>query len=154
MNGLKEKKFINLINDIQHKINSPFNSYSQHVFRFQKENLYLDFGTFNELIQNKLQEASHVLEWIHHKLSLFTRNVFFFPGVVSWTVKYYELEEKIINLIKNLVHVLKDLYLLLKSQVNLSNSCRKKSRNTLASLPIEMEKGKRRLQSFLTELRK
>lgn len=66
-------------------------------------------------------------------------------GVVSWTVKYYELEEKIINLIKNLVHVLKDLYLLLKSQVNLSNSCRKKSRNTLASLPIEMEKGKRRL---------
>lgn len=71
--------------------------------------------------------------------------MFFFPGVVSWTVKYYELEEKIINLIKNLVHVLKDLYLLLKSQVNLSNSCRKKSRNTLASLPIEMEKGKRRL---------
>ena len=65
--------------------------------------------------------------------------------MVSWTVKYYELEEKIINLIKNLVHVLKDLHLLLKSQVNLRNSRRKISRNTLASLPIQMEKGKRRL---------
>lgn len=109
MNRLKEKKFTILINDIQHKINTTFNGYVQYVFRFLKENVYPKFDKFNEFVQNKLQEASIKLEQIRQSVEALQKE-YFDPSVVSWKMKYYELEEKIINLIKILVDGLKDFY--------------------------------------------
>lgn len=109
MNRLKEKKFTILINDIPHKINTAFNGYIQYVFRFLRENLYPNFDKFNELVQNKLQEASTKLEQIRQYVEAPDKE-HFDPSVVSWKVKYYELKEKIINLIKMLVDSLKDLH--------------------------------------------
>ncbi|XP_058935120.1 apolipoprotein B-100 [Kogia breviceps] len=106
---LKEKKFTDLINDIQHDISTTFDIFISFVFRLLKENLGRNFGEFNELVQNKLQEASQVLQQLHQYVQA-PRKEYFDPSMVGWTVKYYELEEKIINLIKNLVDVLKDFH--------------------------------------------
>lgn len=109
MNRLKEKKFTILINDIQHKINTTFNGYSQYVFRFLNENLYPNFNKFNELVQNKLQEASRELEQLHQTIKAFHKE-YLVPSVVSWPVQFYKLEEKIIHLIKILIDGLKDFH--------------------------------------------
>ncbi|KAM8931828.1 apolipoprotein B-100 [Lycaon pictus] len=106
---LKEKKFTYLINHIQHKINIIFNKYIPYVFEFLKRNLYLNFGKFNELVQNQLQEASQQLQQLHQIIKDL-RKEYVDSNVVSWTLRYYELEEEIISLIKNLVDVLKDFH--------------------------------------------
>uniref|UniRef100_A0A8C3VXS5 Apolipoprotein B n=1 Tax=Catagonus wagneri TaxID=51154 RepID=A0A8C3VXS5_9CETA len=106
---LKEKKLTHLINDIQQNINTTFNIHIPFVFSLLKENLDSTFGMFNELIQNTLQEASQELQQLHQYVKDL-RKEYFDPSMVGWTVKYYELEEKIINLIKNLVDVLKDFH--------------------------------------------
>ncbi|XP_038308947.1 apolipoprotein B-100 isoform X1 [Canis lupus familiaris] len=106
---LKEKKFSYLINHIQHKINIIFNKYIPYVFEFLKRNLYLNFGKFNELVQNQLQEASQQLQQLHQIIKDL-RKEYVDSNVVSWTLRYYELEEEIISLIKNLVDVLKDFH--------------------------------------------
>ncbi|XP_004387651.3 apolipoprotein B-100 [Trichechus manatus latirostris] len=109
INRLKEKKFTYLINDVRHDVWTIFNKYISCVFRFLEENLYLKLGKFNELIQNKYQEASQELQKLHQYIKA-VREEYFDPSVVGWTVKYYELEERIINLIKDLLVVLKDLH--------------------------------------------
>lgn len=109
MNRLKEKKFTVFINDIQHKINTTFNGYIQYVFRFLNENLYPNFNKFNEFVQNKLQEASSKLEQMHQTVKALHKE-YVVPSVVSWTVKVYELEEKIIHLVKVLIDGLKDFH--------------------------------------------
>ncbi|XP_066091149.1 apolipoprotein B-100 [Saccopteryx bilineata] len=101
INRLKEKTFDNLINDI----NPTINSYIQCVFRF----LSLNFGKLNELVQKKLQEASQELEQIQQYIKAHLKESLD-SGVLSWVAKYYELEEKIIDLIKKLVDVLEDFY--------------------------------------------
>ncbi|MBW00753.1 Apolipoprotein, partial [Eschrichtius robustus] len=106
---LKEKKFTDLINDIQHDISTTFDIFISFVSRLLKENLGRNFGEFNELVQNKLQEASQELQQLHQYVQAL-RKEYFDPSMVGWTVKYYELEEKIINLIKNLVDALKDFH--------------------------------------------
>lgn len=109
MTRLKEKKFTILMNEIQHKLNTTFSGYFQHVFRFLKENLYPAFGKFNELVQNKLQEASQEFEQMYQYVKALHKE-YFDQKVVSWKVKYYELEEKIMTLIKNLLDGLKDFH--------------------------------------------
>ncbi|XP_035883588.1 apolipoprotein B-100 isoform X2 [Phyllostomus discolor] len=105
MNCFKGKKLTNLIHDIS----TTFNSYIQYIFKFLKENLNLDLGKLNELIQNKLQEASQELEQIHQYIKALHKE-YFDSKVGSWAMKYYELEDKIINLIKKLVDILKDFH--------------------------------------------
>ncbi|KAK2493268.1 hypothetical protein MC885_004095 [Smutsia gigantea] len=104
---LKEKNLTYIINNIQYEINTIFRDYIPFVFEFLKESLYLNFGKFNELVQNKFQEASQELQQIQEFMKTLHKE-YIDPSVVSWTVKYYELKEKIINLIKSLVDVLKD----------------------------------------------
>uniref|UniRef100_A0A8D0ZXA8 Apolipoprotein B n=1 Tax=Sus scrofa TaxID=9823 RepID=A0A8D0ZXA8_PIG len=106
---LKEKKLADFINDIQQNINTTFNIYAPLGFRLLKENLESPFGMLNEFIQNTLWEASQELEQLHQYIKAL-RKEYFDPSMVGWTVKYYELEEKVINLIKNLVDVLKDFH--------------------------------------------
>uniref|UniRef100_A0A4X1U1X1 Apolipoprotein B n=1 Tax=Sus scrofa TaxID=9823 RepID=A0A4X1U1X1_PIG len=106
---LKEKKLADFINDIQQNINTTFNIYAPLGFRLLKENLDSPFGMLNEFIQNTLWEASQELQQLHQYIKAL-RKEYFDPSMVGWTVKYYELEEKVINLIKNLVDVLKDFH--------------------------------------------
>ncbi|EHH21924.1 hypothetical protein EGK_05097 [Macaca mulatta] len=106
---LKEMKFTHLINYIQDGINTIFNDYIPYVFKLLKENLCLNLHKFNEFIQNELQGASQELQQIHQYI-MALREEYFDPSVVGWTVKYYELEEKIVRLIKNLLVALKDFH--------------------------------------------
>ncbi|XP_010381303.2 apolipoprotein B-100 [Rhinopithecus roxellana] len=106
---LKEMKFTYLINYIQDEINTIFNDYIPYVFKLLKENLCLNLHKFNEFIQNELQGASQELQQIHQYI-MALREEYFDPSVVGWTVKYYELEEKIVRLIKNLLVALKDFH--------------------------------------------
>ncbi|KAI4547310.1 hypothetical protein MG293_003865 [Ovis ammon polii] len=105
----KEKKLADFINQTLQNINTIFDIYISFVFRFLKENLDYNFVEFNELIQNKLQVASQELQQLHQYVQALHQE-YFDPATVGWTVKYYEFEEKIINLIKNLVDVLKDFH--------------------------------------------
>lgn len=93
------------INQTLQNINTIFDIYISFVSRFLKENLDYNFVEFNELIQNKLQVASQELQQLHQYVQALHQE-YFDPATVGWTVKYYEFEEKIINLIKNLVDVL------------------------------------------------
>ncbi|XP_053747096.1 apolipoprotein B-100 [Panthera pardus] len=102
---LKGKKFTYLINDIQHVINRIFKKYIPTAFTFLK----INFDKFNELVQNQLQEASQQLQQLHQLIKDLHKE-YVDPTVVSWTSRYYELEEKIISLIKNLVDVLMDFH--------------------------------------------
>nr|XP_012616662.2 apolipoprotein B-100 [Microcebus murinus] len=106
---LKKKKFTYLTKDIQDEIDTIFNKHIPYVFGSLKETIYLNLGEFHELVQNKLEEISQELQPIQQYIKAL-REEYFDPSVVGWTVKYYELEEKIFNLIKNLVLALKDFY--------------------------------------------
>lgn len=106
INHLKMKRLTIIIKNIKHEIKITFDSCVQYVSRFLKENLDLDFGKLNELVQNKFQEASQGLEQFHQYIKDL-RKEYLDSSLVSWTLKYYEFEEKIINLVKKLVHVLK-----------------------------------------------
>ncbi|XP_006835311.1 PREDICTED: apolipoprotein B-100 [Chrysochloris asiatica] len=106
---LKEKKLSYFINGFQHDVIGGFNKYISYIFNFLKENLYLNLCKFNELVQNKFQEASHELQKLHQYIKAL-REEYFDPSMVGWTMKYYEVEEKVMNLIKHLVIILKDLH--------------------------------------------
>ncbi|XP_032149890.1 apolipoprotein B-100 [Sapajus apella] len=106
---LKETKLSQLTNHIRDDINTIFNDYIPFYFKLLKEILCHNLYTFNEFIQNNLQEASQELQQIHQYI-MALREEYFDPSVVGWTVKYYELEEKIISLIKNLLVTLRDFH--------------------------------------------
>ncbi|XP_070655187.1 apolipoprotein B-100 isoform X1 [Bos indicus] len=105
----KEKKLTDFINQTLQNINTISDIYISFVFRFLKENLNYNFVEFNKLIQNKLQVASQELQQLLQYVQALHQE-YFDPTTVGWTVKYYEFEEKVINLIKNLVDVLKDFH--------------------------------------------
>ncbi|KAB0380800.1 hypothetical protein FD755_008584 [Muntiacus reevesi] len=105
----KEKKLTDLVIQTLQNINTVFDIYISFAFTSLKENLDHNFVEFNELIQNKLQEASQELQQLHQYVQALHQE-YFDPTMVGWTVKYYEFEAKIINLIKNLVDVLKDFH--------------------------------------------
>ncbi|OWK10010.1 hypothetical protein Celaphus_00005334 [Cervus elaphus hippelaphus] len=96
----KEKKLTDLVNQTLQNINTVFDIYISFVFTSLKENLDYNFIEFNELTQNKLQEASQELQQLHQYVQALHQE-YLDPTM-------YEFEEKIINLIKNLVDVLKD----------------------------------------------
>lgn len=102
---LKEVKFTYFIDHIQYKINRIFNKYIPYVFQY----LYLNIGKFSELVENQLQKSSQQLQQ-YHQIIKDLHKEYVDPNVVSWTARFYELEEKIISLLKNLVDVLKDLH--------------------------------------------
>ncbi|XP_058143656.2 apolipoprotein B-100-like [Dasypus novemcinctus] len=112
---LKEKTFLYLINETQSEVMTVFNVHIPFVFRLLKENLYNILGKFNEFIQTIFQDASQELQQLHQYIKAL-REEYFDPSMIGWTVKYYELEEKIIIQIQNLLAGLKDLYSKYRSQ--------------------------------------
>lgn len=109
INHLKMHRLPIIIKNIKHEIKITFDRCMQYVTRFLKEKLDLDLGKLNELVQNKFQEASQELEQIHQYIKAL-RKEYLDSSVVSWTLKYYEFEEKVIDLVKKLVHVLQDFH--------------------------------------------
>ncbi|XP_004839127.2 apolipoprotein B-100 [Heterocephalus glaber] len=102
---LKETRFIHPIN----AIDTIFNTYIPFAFRVLKESLYLNLTKFNEAVQNNLQVASQGLQQTHQYLKAL-REEYFDPSIVGWTVKYYALEEKMVDLVMDLVIALKNLH--------------------------------------------
>ncbi|XP_037668799.1 apolipoprotein B-100 [Choloepus didactylus] len=102
---LKEKTFLYLNNDIKSGIITVFGEHIPYVFRLLKEN----YDKFNGIIQSKLQDASQELHQLYQYIKAL-REEYFDPSMVGWTVKYYEVEEKIITLFKNLLVFLKDFH--------------------------------------------
>ncbi|XP_006880780.1 PREDICTED: apolipoprotein B-100-like [Elephantulus edwardii] len=105
----KNKTFVNLVNDIQHEANSLLSNPVSYISEIVSKNLPLDLNYLNGLVQNHLEVASDELQNLYQYIKAL-RKEYFDPSVVGWTVKYYELEEKVINLIKNLIAILKDLH--------------------------------------------
>ncbi|ELV11105.1 Apolipoprotein B-100 [Tupaia chinensis] len=159
---LKEGKRTYLITAIQSEINSTVYYYIPYASEFLKGNIYLYLDKFNELVENKLHEASEGLQQMHQYIKAL-REEYFDPSVVGWSVKYYELEEKIVNLIKSLVVALKDFHS--KYMGSATGFASQLSSQVVqfvyrdiqeySSILVDVDgKGKRRLQSFLLLLRK
>ncbi|XP_048209343.1 apolipoprotein B-100 [Perognathus longimembris pacificus] len=89
--------------------NMTFRGYIQYSFRFLKKNLYLDFIKFNEFVQSNLQQASQELQLLHQQIKAL-REEYFDPSIIGQAVKYYELEEKFIDLIKYIADTFTDFY--------------------------------------------
>ncbi|XP_045436454.1 apolipoprotein B-100 isoform X1 [Pipistrellus kuhlii] len=109
INHLKRERLPIIIQNFKHEIKITFDSCIQYVSRFLKENLNLDFDKLNDLVQNKFQEASQELEQLHQYIKALCKE-YLDSNVVSWRLKYYEFEGKMIDLVKKLVHALKDFH--------------------------------------------
>uniref|UniRef100_A0A8D2DWC7 Apolipoprotein B-100 n=1 Tax=Sciurus vulgaris TaxID=55149 RepID=A0A8D2DWC7_SCIVU len=107
--SLKEKNFTSLINEFLHEKRIIFKDFA--VFPFHILEGFLDFilSELNEIIQEQLQGVSENLKQIHQYIKAL-REEYFDPSTVGWMVKYYELEEKVMDLIKNFVIALKDFH--------------------------------------------
>lgn len=90
-------------------INTVFKIHIPSAFQFLKEELFSIFSDFNDSVQSILQDGSYKLRQVHHYIKAF-REEYFDPSVVGWTVKYYEVEEKMVDLIKSLLVILKDFH--------------------------------------------
>ncbi|XP_077008302.1 apolipoprotein B-100 [Tamandua tetradactyla] len=102
---LKEKTFPYFVSGIKSGIITIFSEHIPNIFRLLNENI----GKFSGILQDKFQDASEELQQLYQYIKVI-REEYFDPSIIGWTVKYYELEEKIITLIKNLLAVLKDSY--------------------------------------------
>ncbi|XP_034515741.1 apolipoprotein B-100 [Ailuropoda melanoleuca] len=102
---LKSIKFHSLIDHIQYNANGIFNESIPYVFAPME----LMFGKFNEFVEKQLHEASRQLQK-RHQIIKDLHKEYVDPSVVSWTGRFYELEEKIISSLKNLMDVLKDMH--------------------------------------------
>nr|XP_003473207.1 apolipoprotein B-100 [Cavia porcellus] len=100
--SLKETRLSHLTNTVREVINT----YIPFTYGVLKEGLSLHI---NELVEFYLQTTSQGLLQIHHYVKAL-REEYFDPSIIGWTVKYYELEEKIVDLIKHLAASLKDLH--------------------------------------------
>ncbi|XP_075840088.1 apolipoprotein B-100 [Microtus pennsylvanicus] len=90
-------------------INTIFKIHIPSAFQLLKEELYSIFSDFNDSVQSLLQEASYKLQQVYHYIKAL-REEYFDPSTVGWTVKYYEVEEKMVDLIKSLLVILKDFH--------------------------------------------
>lgn len=102
---LKRIKFCSLIDHIQYNANGIFNESIPYVLA----PVELMFGKFNRFVEKQLHEASQQLQK-RHQIIKDLHKEYVDPSVVSWTGRFYELEEKIISSLKNLMDVLNDVH--------------------------------------------
>ncbi|KAM4867420.1 apolipoprotein B-100 [Thomomys bottae] len=102
---LRDVTLTNLI----HNSKMTFSTYIPYGFRFLKKNLYLNFTEFSELVQSNIQQASQELQLFHQHVKAF-REEYFDPSILGQAVKYYELEQKLVALIKYIVTTLTDFH--------------------------------------------
>lgn len=90
-------------------INMFFKIQVPYAFKSLREDVYSVFSEFNDFFQSILQEGSYKLQQIHQSMKALCEE-YFDPSMVGWTVKYYEIEEKVVDLIKTLLVSLRDFY--------------------------------------------
>lgn len=90
-------------------INTIFKIHIPNAFQFLKEELYSIFSDFNDSVQSLLQEVSYKLQQVYHYIKAL-REEYFHPSMVGWTVKYYGVEEKMVDLLKSFLVILKDFH--------------------------------------------
>ncbi|KAM5143258.1 apolipoprotein B-100 [Callospermophilus lateralis] len=105
---LKEMNFTDLVNEILREKDN-FKDYVLYVFQNLKESLHFILNRLNEFIQDQLQDSSQNLQQVHQYIKAL-REEYFDPSTVGWMVKYYKLEEKVMDLIRNFVIALKDFH--------------------------------------------
>ncbi|GAB1297285.1 Apolipoprotein B-100 [Apodemus speciosus] len=89
-------------------IDTFFKMHVPYAFESLKD-VYVVFSEFNDFLQYILQEGSYKLQQVHQYMKAL-REEYFDPSLVGWTVKYYEIEDKIVDLIKTLFISLRDFY--------------------------------------------
>ncbi|CAH6786859.1 Apob [Phodopus roborovskii] len=90
-------------------INAVFKINIPNAFQFLGEDLYPVFHDFNNSCQSILQQGSYKLQQVHQYIKAL-REEYFDPSMIGWTVKYYEVEEKMVDLIKSLLVILRDFH--------------------------------------------
>ncbi|KAL6051515.1 hypothetical protein STEG23_011320 [Scotinomys teguina] len=94
---------------ITNHINIIFKVHIPNAFKFLREDIYPILRGFNDSVQSILQEGSYKLQQLHQYIKAL-REEYFDPSIIGWTVKYYEVEEKVVDLIKSLLVILRDFY--------------------------------------------
>lgn len=90
-------------------INTIFKIHIPNALKFLRKELYPICSEINDSVQSILQEGSYKLQQVHQYIKAL-REEYFDPSMVGWTVKYYEVEEKVVDLIKSLLVILRDFY--------------------------------------------
>lgn len=90
-------------------INAVFKINVPDAFKFLREDLYAIFREFHDSAQSILQEGSYKLQQAYQYIKAL-REEYFDPSMVGWTVKYYAVEEKMVDLIKSLLVILRDFH--------------------------------------------
>ena len=90
-------------------INMVFKIQVPYAFKSLREDIYFVLGEFNDFLQSILQEGSYKLQQVHQYMKAL-REEYFDPSMVGWTVKYYEIEENMVELIKTLLVSFRDVY--------------------------------------------
>ncbi|XP_042536666.1 apolipoprotein B-100 [Dipodomys spectabilis] len=106
--GIKNLREITLTNLLNNS-SITFKEYILYGFRFLTQNLYLDFTEFNEFVQSNLQQASDKLQLFHQHIKALCE-AYFDPSIIGQSVKYYELEEKFVHLVKYIAELLADFH--------------------------------------------
>ncbi|KAL1783421.1 apolipoprotein B-100 [Sigmodon hispidus] len=88
-------------------INIIFKIHIPNAFKFLRE-LYPIFREFNESFQSILQEGPYKLQQVLEYIKAL-REEYFDPSSY-WAIKYYEVEEKVVYLIKSLLDILRDFH--------------------------------------------
>uniref|UniRef100_A0A8C8RUL8 Apolipoprotein B n=1 Tax=Pelusios castaneus TaxID=367368 RepID=A0A8C8RUL8_9SAUR len=103
--NLKSKNFDEIKVQVQQMYNDAINSDYAEKLRSSAENIKTHLSQLKDLNQQAFQEIS---EKRHQILSYVKalREEYFDPSLVGWSVKYYEVEEKVLNWFKNLIDAL------------------------------------------------
>ncbi|XP_067400807.1 apolipoprotein B-100 [Emydura macquarii macquarii] len=105
--NLKSKNVDEIKVQVQQMYNDAINSDYVEKWRSSAENIKTHLSQLKDFNQQAFQEISEKL----HQILLYVkalREEYFDPSVVGWSVKYYEVEEKVLAWFKNLLDALVD----------------------------------------------
>ncbi|XP_020823088.1 apolipoprotein B-100 [Phascolarctos cinereus] len=101
---VKEKTFASLKNEFLDMV-GLLSNLTPRVLMYLRENL----RNLNSFLLTQFQEISRKLSQFHDYVKTL-REEYFDPNIIGWTVKYYEIEDKLINLAGKIIDALKDFY--------------------------------------------
>ncbi|XP_050999322.1 apolipoprotein B-100 [Acomys russatus] len=105
----EEIKCLNESTCFHYQVNSFFKINVPYAFKSLRQDVFHIFSEFNDFFQTILQAGFYKLQQVHQYIKAL-REEYFDPSMVGWMVKYYEVEEKMVDLITNLLVVLRDFH--------------------------------------------
>ncbi|XP_043843071.1 apolipoprotein B-100 [Dromiciops gliroides] len=102
LQALKEKTFVSLKNEFLDKVRL-ISDLTPQVFTYLREHL----KHLQSFVQTQFQEISRKLSQLHDYVKTL-REEYFDPNVIGWTVKYYEIEDRFIDLARRIIDALKE----------------------------------------------